>query len=53
MKDPESGACLPFVKLTPGAITKTSIGKVIDAGFVTRADICSQTYARLCAEAGI
>lgn len=39
--------------VSPDAITKTSIGKVTDAGFVPRADVCSQTYARLCAEAGI
>jgi hypothetical protein len=34
-------------------ITKTSIEKVADAGFVTRTEIRSQTYARLCTEAGI
>ena len=49
IKDPESGAYIPFVSLTPQAITRESINDVIVDGFASASDVCKgQPYQRLC-----
>jgi D-xylose transport system substrate-binding protein len=55
IKDPESGAYLPFVSLDPVAVTKANIkDTVIRTGFVTVKDLCTPgRYAQLCKENGI
>ncbi|MFG1604703.1 sugar ABC transporter substrate-binding protein [Actinoplanes sp. NPDC049265] len=53
-KDVESGAYVPFVSLTPEAITKENINKVINAGFADPKEICKGSkLQRLCDENGI
>jgi D-xylose transport system substrate-binding protein len=54
IKDPESGANVPFVSLTPELITKGNIQHVIADGFAAAKDVCrGQPYTRLCKENGI
>jgi D-xylose transport system substrate-binding protein len=54
IKDPESGANVPFVSLTPELITKGNIEHVIADGFAAAEDVCrGQPYTRLCKENGI
>jgi D-xylose transport system substrate-binding protein len=49
LKDPESGAYIPFVSLTPKAITLNNIQDVVDDGFADPAQLCKgQPYRRLC-----
>ncbi|XVU26306.1 sugar ABC transporter substrate-binding protein [Actinoplanes sp. CA-054009] len=52
-KDPESGASIPSVLLTPVSITKENVKDPITDGFATAADVCKGDYAKLCTEAGI
>jgi D-xylose transport system substrate-binding protein len=52
-KDVESGAYVPFVKLTPVAIDKSNIEKVIQDGFVTKQALCTPKFKELCEEAGL
>ncbi|HEY7272014.1 MAG TPA: substrate-binding domain-containing protein [Actinoplanes sp.] len=54
IKDPESGAYVPFVSLTPELITKGNIQHVIDDGFADAKDVCrGDPYDRLCEENNI
>ena len=54
IKDPESGAYVPFVSLTPELITKSNIQRVIADGFADVKDVCrGEPYARLCQENNI
>jgi D-xylose transport system substrate-binding protein len=53
VKDPESGASIPSVLLSPIAITKSNIKRVINDGFAKRSDVCKAPYAQYCAAAGI
>jgi D-xylose transport system substrate-binding protein len=49
IKDPESGAYLPFVSLTPQAITRTNIQDVVNDGFADPNAICKgKAYQKLC-----
>ena len=51
IKDPESGAYVPFVSLTPELITKGNIQRVISDGFADAEDVCrGDPYTRLCEE---
>jgi D-xylose transport system substrate-binding protein len=52
-KDPESNADVPSVLLTPEAITKDTVKKVIDDGFVTKDAVCTADFAKACTDAGI
>jgi D-xylose transport system substrate-binding protein len=53
-KDAESGAYVPFKSLTPIAITKGNINRVIEAGFAQRAEVCKGAdFEQLCQEAGL
>jgi D-xylose transport system substrate-binding protein len=53
IKDPESGAYIPFASLGPEAITVNSINQVLADGFVSKKDLCKGKYATLCAEHGV
>jgi len=53
IKDPESGAYVPFMSLTPVAIDKANIKVVVDAGFVTKKDLCTAPFAQACKDANI
>jgi D-xylose transport system substrate-binding protein len=54
IKDPESGAYIPFVSLNPELITKSNIKDVIDDGFADAKEVCKgKTYERLCEENNI
>ncbi|HEU4347395.1 MAG TPA: substrate-binding domain-containing protein, partial [Actinoplanes sp.] len=53
LKDPESGKDVPSVLLTPKTITKESVKDVIADGFVTKDEVCSGSFAKLCTENGI
>jgi D-xylose transport system substrate-binding protein len=51
--DPESKKEVPAKLLVPVAITKENIKAVIDDGFVTKDELCTDAYAAACAAAGI
>ncbi len=44
---------VPSILLEPQAITKDTVGDVIDDGGQTAADVCTGKYADMCAKAGI
>jgi D-xylose transport system substrate-binding protein len=52
-KDPESGADVPSVLLTPKSITKATVKDVVADGFVTKETLCTGTFAKLCTDNGI
>ncbi|WP_250028575.1 sugar ABC transporter substrate-binding protein [Paractinoplanes maris] len=52
-KDPESGKDVPSVLLDPESITKDTVKKVIDDGFVTKDAVCTADFAKACTDAGI
>jgi D-xylose transport system substrate-binding protein len=52
-KDPESGASIPSVLLTPKAITKDTVKDVVADGFVTKDTLCTGNFAKLCTDNGI
>lgn len=47
-KDPQSGASIPSVLLTPKAITQDSVKDVVADGFVTKDALCTGSFAALC-----
>ncbi|RLP92943.1 MULTISPECIES: sugar ABC transporter substrate-binding protein [unclassified Micromonospora] len=53
VKDPEGGRDVPSVLLTPKAIYKENVKDVIADGYVTKEEVCTGAYAKLCADAGI
>ncbi|MFF4878063.1 MULTISPECIES: substrate-binding domain-containing protein [unclassified Micromonospora] len=53
VRDPETGRAVPAVLLTPRAVYREDIADVIADDFVTRDEVCSGGYAKLCAEAGV
>ena len=53
IKDPESGAYLPFVSLQPRAITRSNIKGLVEQGFVAKKDLCTSAYVQDCKDAGI
>ncbi|RKN17801.1 sugar ABC transporter substrate-binding protein [Micromonospora musae] len=53
VKDPEGGRDVPSVLLTPKAIYKETVKDVIADGYVTKDEVCTEAYAKLCADAGI
>ncbi len=52
-KDPQSGASIPSVLLTPKAITQDSVKDVVADGFVTKDALCTGSYATLCTKFGV
>ncbi|MEH1054418.1 substrate-binding domain-containing protein [Micromonospora sp. CPCC 206171] len=53
VRDPESGRAVDAILLTPRAIYADDVKDVIADGFVTRDEVCSGEYAKLCAAAGV
>jgi D-xylose transport system substrate-binding protein len=53
IKDPESGAYVPFVSLEPLQIDVTRVKDVVTDGFVTKKELCSGKYAALCTQYGV
>ncbi|SIQ10766.1 sugar ABC transporter substrate-binding protein [Micromonospora avicenniae] len=53
VKDPEGGRDVPSVLLNPKAISKENVKDVIDDGYVTKDEVCTEAYAKFCTEAGI
>ncbi|GIJ26165.1 sugar ABC transporter substrate-binding protein [Micromonospora qiuiae] len=53
VKDPESGRDVPSVLLTPVAIYKENVKDVIADGYVTKEQVCTGNFAKLCTDAGI
>lgn len=53
VKDLEGGRDVPAVLLTPKAIYKENVKDVIADGYVTKEEVCTEAYAKLCTEAGI
>jgi len=53
IKDPESGAYVPFISLTPIAIDKAKVKYVVDEGFAAKKDLCTAPYAQACKNADI
>ncbi|MFF5075671.1 sugar ABC transporter substrate-binding protein [Actinoplanes sp. NPDC000266] len=54
LKDPESGAYVPFVKLEPLAITVKNINKVVvEDKFVARSALCQGKYVPYCKKYGV
>ena len=53
IKDPESGADVPSVLLTPKAIFKDSVKDVVADGFVTKDQLCTGDFAKLCTDNGV
>ena len=48
IKDPESGAYLPFRSLVPEAIAVGDIHRVVEAGFVSSKELCTPAYVQAC-----
>jgi D-xylose transport system substrate-binding protein len=54
LKDPESGAYVPFVSLPPAAITLETINKVVvDDKYIPQANLCKGKYLALCQQHGV
>jgi D-xylose transport system substrate-binding protein len=53
LKDPESGAYVPFVSLKPESIEIDTVKNVVADGFVTKKDLCTAAYAQLCKDHGV
>ena len=53
IKDPESGAYVPFQKLEPQPITADKVNDVVEDGFVSKKDLCTGKYAALCVQHGV
>ncbi|MEU6023939.1 sugar ABC transporter substrate-binding protein [Micromonospora sp. NPDC048871] len=53
VRDPEGNRDVPAVLLTPAAIYKENVKDVIADGYVTKEQICTGDYAKLCTDAGI
>jgi D-xylose transport system substrate-binding protein len=51
--DPEGNREVAAVLLTPKAIYQENVKEVIADGFVTKDEVCTGEYAKLCADAGI
>ncbi|MGA5301329.1 sugar ABC transporter substrate-binding protein [Nucisporomicrobium flavum] len=53
IKDPESGQDVPSVLLTPKAIYKENVKDVVADGFVTKDQLCTGDFAKLCTDNGV
>jgi D-xylose transport system substrate-binding protein len=53
IKDPESNTDVPSVLLTPKAIFKDSVKDVVADGFVTKDQLCTGDFAKLCTDNGV
>jgi D-xylose transport system substrate-binding protein len=53
LKDPESGAYVPFASLPPLSIDVTRVKDVVADGFVSKKQLCTAKYADLCEQYGV
>jgi D-xylose transport system substrate-binding protein len=53
VKDPDGNRDVPAVLLDPKAIYKDNVKDVVADGYVTKDELCTGDYAKLCADAGI
>ncbi|MEV4705863.1 substrate-binding domain-containing protein [Actinoplanes sp. NPDC049316] len=53
VKDPESGQDVPSVLLVPKAIYKENVKDVVADGFVTKDQLCTGDFAKLCTDNGV
>ncbi|GGM22474.1 MULTISPECIES: sugar ABC transporter substrate-binding protein [Micromonospora] len=53
VKDPESGRDVPARLLEPKLIYKENVKDVVADGYVEKDKLCADSYAKLCADAGI
>ncbi|MEV5818172.1 substrate-binding domain-containing protein [Micromonospora harpali] len=53
VKDVEGNRDVPAVLLEPKAIYKDNVKDVVADGFVTKEELCTAAYTKLCTEAGI
>ncbi|MFI5892374.1 sugar ABC transporter substrate-binding protein [Actinoplanes sp. NPDC051513] len=53
IKDPESGAYVPFVSLKPEPVFAADVKDVVADGFVDKAKLCAGKYAKFCTQHGI
>ncbi|BCJ52299.1 sugar ABC transporter substrate-binding protein [Actinoplanes sp. NBRC 14428] len=53
VKDVESGQDVPAVLLTPKSIFKENVKDVVADGFVTKDQLCTGDFAKLCTENGV
>jgi len=53
LKDPESGAYVPFVSLAPFSIEVNQVKSLVDQGYVSKKQLCTGKFAELCKEHGI
>jgi D-xylose transport system substrate-binding protein len=53
VKDPESGADVPAVLLTPKAIFRENVKDVVADGYVTKEQLCTGNFAQLCMKVGV
>jgi D-xylose transport system substrate-binding protein len=51
--DPESNTAVPSVLLTPKSIFKDSVKDVVADGFVTKDQLCTGDFAKLCTDNGV
>ncbi|MDR7279391.1 sugar ABC transporter substrate-binding protein [Catenuloplanes atrovinosus] len=51
--DPQSGREVPSVLLAPKAIFEENVKAVVDDGYVTRSELCTDAYAAACRRLGI
>ncbi|MDO3684445.1 sugar ABC transporter substrate-binding protein [Micromonospora sp. C28ISP2-4] len=53
VKDPEGNRDVPAVLLEPKAIYKDSVKDVVADGYVTKEELCTGAFAKLCTDAGV
>jgi D-xylose transport system substrate-binding protein len=53
IKDPESGGYVPFVKQAPRSITIDNVSDLVTEGYVSKKQLCTGKYAKLCSQHGI
>jgi D-xylose transport system substrate-binding protein len=53
LKDPESGAYVPFASLTPKSIDVLKVKDVVAEGFISKKELCAGKFAPLCNQYGV
>ncbi|MEU7175082.1 MULTISPECIES: sugar ABC transporter substrate-binding protein [Micromonospora] len=53
VKDPEGNRDVPAVLLEPKAIYKDNVKDVVADGYVTKEELCTGAFAKLCTDAGV
>jgi D-xylose transport system substrate-binding protein len=53
IKDPVSGAEVPYAKLPPLSIAATQVKDVVADGYVSKKELCTAAYLALCDRYGV